>query len=338
MIVAERDASGRINCATDALGSVTGALVSSQLVNTYTYKPYGSLLASTGSGAAPELQWLGTFGARPTGRSDSDYCVGGALHYATALGSWTTAVFSFSDGSTAPLVNPTEDGVDSIRDTIRNGFHTWASSATGVCSYNDAEGKTLAALMDCLAGGESSWQQTSHNLFTISDAQYKAYKRDCCRTPVCGWVPQMRRRQKPRWVWKLKKHVPRKCHDAGAEDVQSNIRAMWRLLAYKCNNNLGSSIYQLLAGFMGPLRGTREATTDKPAHYQFQQNEQTMDCLVEYGLLVDTGDQWADWMCARYASDLNPNPERYLFTDTPPPGMVGLTQLNCKQCDICPPS
>jgi hypothetical protein len=59
VIVAERTSAGRIDYATDALGSVTGALVSNQLANTYAYKPYGALLAQSGSGMTPKQQWVG---------------------------------------------------------------------------------------------------------------------------------------------------------------------------------------------------------------------------------------------------------------------------------------
>jgi RHS repeat-associated protein len=88
-IVGEQTSAGRINYATDALGSVTGTLVGNQLVNTYAYKPYGALLASTGSGTAPKQQWVGNLGYRPTGRAQSDYYVR-ARHYGSAPGRWTT--------------------------------------------------------------------------------------------------------------------------------------------------------------------------------------------------------------------------------------------------------
>jgi hypothetical protein len=69
-IVGESTSAGAINYATDALGSVTGTLVGGQLQNTYAYKPYGALLARTGSGAAPTMQWVGSRGCRPTGLCD----------------------------------------------------------------------------------------------------------------------------------------------------------------------------------------------------------------------------------------------------------------------------
>ena len=67
-IIGESTSAGAINYATDALGSVTGTLVGGQLQNTYAYKPYGALLASTGTGANPTMQWVGSNGYRPTGQ------------------------------------------------------------------------------------------------------------------------------------------------------------------------------------------------------------------------------------------------------------------------------
>lgn len=89
LIIGERTSVGRINYATDALGSVTGTLVGAQLQNTYTYKPYGTLLAKTGTGSDPKQGWLGSLGYRPTGRTQSDYYVR-ARHLGAAAGRWTT--------------------------------------------------------------------------------------------------------------------------------------------------------------------------------------------------------------------------------------------------------
>lgn len=89
-IVGERTGSSTINYATDALGSVTGTLVGGQLQNTYAYKPYGALLAKTGTGTDPKQQWVGSRGYRPTGRTQSDYYVS-ARHYGATTGRWTTS-------------------------------------------------------------------------------------------------------------------------------------------------------------------------------------------------------------------------------------------------------
>jgi len=90
-IIAEKTTgSPRIDYMTDALGSVTATVnQNAQVVNTYRYKPYGSLLAKTGTGSDPSFQWVGTQGYRQTGRIYSDVYVR-ARHYDTTTGRWTT--------------------------------------------------------------------------------------------------------------------------------------------------------------------------------------------------------------------------------------------------------
>ena len=88
-IVGESTGSTTINYARDALGSVTGTLVNGQLQNTYAYKPYGALLAKTGAGPDPAMQWNGGVGYRPTGRTLSEQYVR-ARHLGMLPGRWTT--------------------------------------------------------------------------------------------------------------------------------------------------------------------------------------------------------------------------------------------------------
>ena len=88
-IIGEGTSGGEINYATDALGSVTGTLVGSALVNTYGYKPYGALLVKTGGGADPTGRWIGNAGYRATGRRGCEYYAVGRS-YSSAVGSWTT--------------------------------------------------------------------------------------------------------------------------------------------------------------------------------------------------------------------------------------------------------
>ena len=79
-------ASSRIDYLTDALGSVTATLnQSAQVVNTYRYKPYGALLAKTGTGVDPAYTWVGSKGYRQTGNQHSDTYVR-ARTYSSALG------------------------------------------------------------------------------------------------------------------------------------------------------------------------------------------------------------------------------------------------------------
>jgi len=80
----------RTDYMTDALGSVTGTVNSSQaVVNTYRYKPFGELLAKTGSGADPKFMWNGGTQSRRTGIAYS-VRYNRARHYGTRQGQWTT--------------------------------------------------------------------------------------------------------------------------------------------------------------------------------------------------------------------------------------------------------
>jgi len=80
----------RTDYMTDALGSVTGTVNSSQaVVNTYRYKPFGELLAKTGTGADPKFMWNGGTQSRRTGIAYSEQ-YNRARHYGTRQGQWTT--------------------------------------------------------------------------------------------------------------------------------------------------------------------------------------------------------------------------------------------------------
>ncbi len=98
----------------DALGSVTGTLNASQaVVNTYRYKPYGELLAKTGSAADPAFMWNGTTQSRRTGLTFSDQ-YNRARHYGTRQGQWTTVdplwprerVLGYCNGNPTSSVDP----------------------------------------------------------------------------------------------------------------------------------------------------------------------------------------------------------------------------------------
>jgi RHS repeat-associated protein len=89
-ILGETTGGVRTDYLTDALGSVTATVnPSGQVVNRYTYKPYGGLLAKTGVGADPVNQWVGSLGYRQTGKKYSDVYIR-ARHYDTANGRWTS--------------------------------------------------------------------------------------------------------------------------------------------------------------------------------------------------------------------------------------------------------
>jgi RHS repeat-associated protein len=88
-ILGETTGGVRTDYLTDALGSVTATVnPSAQVINRYTYKPYGALLAKTGVGADPVNQWVGSLGYRQTSKKYSDVYVR-ARHYDTSNGRWT---------------------------------------------------------------------------------------------------------------------------------------------------------------------------------------------------------------------------------------------------------
>jgi len=89
-LMGETGPNGAVYNHTDALGSVTMTTdQSSSVLNTYTYKPYGTQLSKTGAAPDPRFTWVGTLGYRTTQRSHSEYYVR-ARHYGKVEGSWIT--------------------------------------------------------------------------------------------------------------------------------------------------------------------------------------------------------------------------------------------------------
>src|SRR5689334_19093043 len=74
---------------TDALGSVVTTYNGGAVQNAYRYKPYGGLLAKTGTGLDPAFQWVGGQGYRSCARQAIDYYVR-ARHYSVPAGRWAT--------------------------------------------------------------------------------------------------------------------------------------------------------------------------------------------------------------------------------------------------------
>jgi len=73
----------------DALGSVVATYTGTAVQNTYTYKPYGRVLAKTGTGGDPSFLWNGGSGYRATGLDCSEAHVR-RRHYSSSHNSWTT--------------------------------------------------------------------------------------------------------------------------------------------------------------------------------------------------------------------------------------------------------
>jgi len=89
-LVGETTGGVRTEYLTDALGSVTATVNSSgEIVNTYRYKPYGQLLAKTGSGEDPRYLWTGSTGSRRTLVTYAEQ-YNQARHYGARQAGWTT--------------------------------------------------------------------------------------------------------------------------------------------------------------------------------------------------------------------------------------------------------
>jgi hypothetical protein len=66
-IIAEETGGVQTDYVTDALGSVVATVdQNAQVINRYTYKPYGGLLSKTGTGPDPKFRWVGSWGYRQT--------------------------------------------------------------------------------------------------------------------------------------------------------------------------------------------------------------------------------------------------------------------------------
>jgi RHS repeat-associated protein len=88
-MIGESGPSGNRRYLTDALGSVTATVKDGTVENTYRYKPYGAILAKTGTAPDPKFMWTGDIGSRRTSRKNSDQ-YNQARHYGTQQAQWTT--------------------------------------------------------------------------------------------------------------------------------------------------------------------------------------------------------------------------------------------------------
>jgi RHS repeat-associated protein len=88
--IGETTSAVRTGYLTDGLGSVTATQGSTgNVLATYRYKPYGTLLAKTGVGSDPRFLWVGSLGYRSTSLTAVSHYVR-ARHYVSMIGSWGT--------------------------------------------------------------------------------------------------------------------------------------------------------------------------------------------------------------------------------------------------------
>jgi RHS repeat-associated protein len=193
-IIGESTAGVRTDYMVDALGSVTGTVnQSGQVMNTYRYKPYGALLAKTGTGTDPKMQWVGSLGYRETGRRQSDVYVR-ARHYGSAAGRWTTPdrlwptrpAYGYGRQSPAVATDPT--GTDIFAGKSNCGGAMFGSTGKTVSGcykkVSDAFNKVLMtqAQRDAVAACARKYPGAPQNL---SDLYEKAVNSSAKADTIC---------------------------------------------------------------------------------------------------------------------------------------------------------
>lgn len=112
-LLAQTTSGSRTSYLTDGLGSVTATQnAAGTTTATWRYKPYGALLAKTGSGDDPAFRWCGANGHVDQGLAYSLYAP--LRHYSTSLGRWTCQAaswphnyaFAYASNSPALRVDP----------------------------------------------------------------------------------------------------------------------------------------------------------------------------------------------------------------------------------------
>jgi RHS repeat-associated protein len=88
-IVGESTGSNFTQYLSDAMGSVRATVEGKRVKNTYAFKPFGELLAKTGTAPDPAFGWTGSSGSRRNGLRYVDQ-YNRARHYSTEASSWTS--------------------------------------------------------------------------------------------------------------------------------------------------------------------------------------------------------------------------------------------------------
>ncbi len=115
MLIGEETNGVMRNYGTDALGSVVTTSLNGVAENTYRYKPYGGLLAKTGTAADPSFLWNGGSGYRATTLPSASHYVR-RRHYSGTAAQWasTDALWPgqppFAYGSGGPVLKTDRSG------------------------------------------------------------------------------------------------------------------------------------------------------------------------------------------------------------------------------------
>ena len=148
-MIGYKDAGGRLDFLTDALGSVTAEVDQTGATKTFDgrYKPYGGDLSSTGTRGS--YGWVGTWGYRGTGLSASSHYVR-ARHYSKTSGNWTTIdllwpeqmPYGYANGRTTRTIDPSGLGDDNnLADWLggwTTAFQKWFEKQVPSSCPNDA--------------------------------------------------------------------------------------------------------------------------------------------------------------------------------------------------------
>jgi hypothetical protein len=155
-IISEHTSGVQTDYMIDALGSVVGTMnQSAEVVNTYTYKPYGSQLAKTGAGPDPRFRWVGTAGYRTDSRSHSEFYVR-ARHYSVSS-MWSSIdcfwpnVLPYSYAAARPtlLIDPTGCSIRYPGDGATQPCATQAFGGSSVRNcFNNLRNQLIIALSD----------------------------------------------------------------------------------------------------------------------------------------------------------------------------------------------
>jgi len=199
-IIGETTGGVRTDYLTDALGSVMATVdQSASVVNTYRYKPYGELLAKTGTGSDPIFGWVGSQGYAQTGRKYAEQYVR-ARHYSSTSGRWTSkdplwpdkSDYAYSLTNPVTFVDPSgQDPICSPSDPIdsstgcyikprinckgpKNPSQAYSDLEVKIrkqlgCMTDTSKGRLLtqrlSVALTCLVGAESTFNPACHSNF-----------------------------------------------------------------------------------------------------------------------------------------------------------------------------
>ena len=190
-MIGYKDAAGRKDFLTDALGSVTAEVDQTGATKTFDgrYKPYGGDLSSTGTRGS--YGWVGTWGYRGTGLSASSHYVR-ARHYSKTSGNWLTEdrfwpsemAYCYVDGRVTASIDPSGllpstiigllTGCAVYKCTFNGGFRHQFMCTEGPGLGNGCSGGIWPGWNPCEPGvkGDSGYGGNCNQFAGTEDGQY----------------------------------------------------------------------------------------------------------------------------------------------------------------------